>query len=96
MEKYIKEYIQELDPFLMEEAKSISYKDWFDLGRTMSNGKLRGTYSPQTWATIMRNMFDWDKENKEPESKYETHAEAIFNAWKGNKKPLPQTGEPSA
>ena len=64
IESYMKINPLEFDPFLKEEAHSNSYKDWFDQGRDLSGGKVMGNPSPQTWATIMRNMFSWDREDK--------------------------------
>lgn len=64
MISYIKGNPQEFDPFLKNEAHSQAYKKWFGKGINLSDGKVKGNPSPQTWATIMRNMFDWDKESK--------------------------------
>ncbi len=64
MEKYIKENPTEFDAFLVECAKAASYRKWFARGENLSDGKVKGNPSPHTWATIMRNMFSWDKENK--------------------------------
>lgn len=64
MLRYIKENPTEFDSFLKEEAQASSYKRWFTKGIKLSDGEVKGNPSPQTWATIMRNMFDWDKEEK--------------------------------
>lgn len=90
MENYIKEFTTDLDPFLMRESHANSYKDWFDKGRNLSDGKVKGHPSPHTYAVIMRNMFNWDRDTREPERHHETHAETIFNQWKEQ---APKTNE---
>lgn len=68
MVRYIEENPLEFEVFLKEESHSISYKKWFDRGIKLTDGEMKGNPSPQTWATIMRNMFDWDKDSKSKET----------------------------
>lgn len=73
MEKYIKENSAVLKPIKMQVARSKSYTKWFDDGEKLMKGGYKNA-SPNTWATIMRNMFDWDKSSQvshtfEPEAR---------------------------
>ena len=68
MLNYIKKNPEEFQTFLKDEAHCLSYKKWFEKGINLTDGKVKGNPSPQTWATIMRNMFRWDKERPEDDA----------------------------
>lgn len=67
MDKYIKESPHEFDPYLKKRAESQRFKHWMEHGNCLMRGKyLHG--SPETWKTIMRNMFKdikWDRQELE-------------------------------
>jgi hypothetical protein len=65
MDRYIEKNPVEFQSFLKDKSHSSSYKLWFERGKKLSLGEIKGNTSPHTWATIMRNMFHWDKEKKE-------------------------------
>lgn len=81
MERYLDEYKDDpiFNPLLMELAHSKAYKTWFEDGKTITKGGFKNA-SPQTWATIMRNMFDWDKDNR-VQNTVETEVRKIINRW---------------
>lgn len=62
LEKYIRDNPCEFPPIHKEVAHAKSYKTWFEKGTTMMEGKVEKC-QPAIYQMIMRNMFDWDKEN---------------------------------
>ena len=65
MLSYLDNNPDEFHALLKEEAHCHGYKKWFEKGVNLTDGKVKGNPSPQTWATIMRNMFQWDKDKKD-------------------------------
>lgn len=55
--KYIAAEPDIFDTFMKDIAYKASYQHWFDKGKKMADGNMKGSYSPQVWQTIMRNMF---------------------------------------
>jgi hypothetical protein len=80
MERYMRENPNEFPPSLKEAAQSKSYAKWFKEGGKLMVGEYRYG-SPHTWATIMRNMFQWDRET-EPANTVEPEARRLWEAWK--------------
>lgn len=64
IERYIRDYPDELDPVHKEVAKAKSYKKWFNIVADGATG--RGTAgSPAYIQIMMRNMFGWDRVSNE-------------------------------
>lgn len=80
MDTYIKDFPSLFPPILMRVAKAKSYKKWFCRGENLSDGKVKGNPSPQTWSVIMRNMFGWDRENHS-RSDMETDVRRLLRKW---------------
>lgn len=95
MLRYIKENPSEFDTFLKEEAEANSYKKWFGKGVNLSDGNVKGNPSPQTWATIMRNMFGWDKEEKDPIYRHESDMDKVLKKWEEKDGSKPETNRQS-
>lgn len=56
--------------FYYEQAKAKRMQYWFDIGKDLVNGKIRGTIS--VWSSIMKNLFrseGWDKDTPSETSK---------------------------
>lgn len=88
MLQYIKDNPKEFDSFLKEEAHAKSYKKWFNKGINLSDGTVKGNPSPQTWATIMRNMFDWDKDEKNTNQQNKQYVQSLAESLRD---PEPET-----
>lgn len=99
--KYIEDEPQVFSPILKEIAHSKSFQSWFDTGRQMAKGELKGNTSPNTWALIMRNMFSkfgwWDNEDKKegPNAAYVNSIKDLFKEIKeSSSKPSTEGTEP--
>lgn len=71
VEKYIKDYPDELSTILKDEAYAKRFKHWFEEGKKLMRGEYKNG-SPVVWQTIMRNMFKdygWDKESAGSDNK---------------------------
>lgn len=55
------------DTFLKEKAHRDAYKIWWEKGQNMVEGTVKGSYSPQVYHTMMRNLFRrfgwWESSN---------------------------------
>lgn len=60
-----------------------SYSIWFDKGRKMTDGEVKGSYSPQVWQAIMRNMFSrfgwWVSDGETDKSNQNAEAVSAIN-----------------
>ncbi len=69
MLSYITEqFPDEFQTFLKSEAHAKGYLKWFKKGEALTDGKIRGNPSPQTWAIIMRNIgrkYGWDVDKED-------------------------------
>lgn len=65
--KTIKEKPELFDTYLKDKAIREAYKLWWEKGQNMVEGKVKGSYSPVVYHTMMRNMFRrfgwWESEN---------------------------------
>lgn len=88
--KYIEAEPEVFKPILIDISHSKSFQSWFDIGKQMAKGELKGNTSPNTWALIMRNMFSrfgwWDSEDKKegPNAAYVTSLKDLFSEIKAS------------
>jgi predicted helicase len=99
--KYIEAEPNVFKPILKEIAHSKAFQSWFDIGKQMAKGELKGNTSPTTWALIMRNMFSkfgwWDAEDKKdvPNAAYVNSIKDLFVEIKAaSSKPSTEDTEP--
>lgn len=87
MEKYIRDYSDEFDTILKDIAHKESYKLWFERGRKLTDGEVKGNPSPQTYALIMRNMFKWDRDHDTGSQGLHHLEKMLGNIAKGREEP---------
>ena len=99
--KTIKEKPELFDTVLKEQAFKESFAIWFEKGRKMVDGEIKGSYSPQVWQCIMRNMFSrfgwWTSEDQKesPDTSYIDKITGLFTAMKESSlKPSTEDKEP--
>lgn len=99
--KYMQSNPELFDTVLKEISHRKSFQTWFETGKQMAKGELKGNTSPNTWALIMRNMFAkhgwWDAEDKKegPNAAYVNSIKELFTEIKGaSSKPSTEDKEP--
>lgn len=76
------------DSVLKDKAFKESFAIWFEKGRKMVDGEIKGSYSPQVWQCIMKNMFSrfgwWVSEDQKetPDTSYIGSLQGLFSAIK--------------
>lgn len=82
--KYIQAEPDAFDSILKDISHRKGFQSWFETGKQMARGELKGNTSPHTWAVIMRNMFSrfgwWDAEDKKegPNAAYVDSIRGLF------------------
>jgi len=82
LEKYIKDNPQEFPPIQTEVARCKSYQKWFAKGERMVDG-LQDKCQPAVYQMIMRNMFDWDKDNHGQKETSAPLIQRMAEKWRG-------------
>jgi hypothetical protein len=80
-EKYLAENPTEFPPLHTEVASCKSYQLWFERGQKMVMGEVEKC-QPAVYQMIMRNMFDWDKENSGQKESTEPLVKALAKIWR--------------
>ncbi|MFP3859249.1 MAG: hypothetical protein ACLFUW_00355 [Bacteroidales bacterium] len=81
MDKYIIEHPDEFLPIHKEIAHCKAYAKWFDEGVEMMKGK-KEKCQPAIYQMVMRNMFDWDKENSSEKETTQPLIKMIAKKWR--------------
>jgi len=81
MDKYIVDNPSEFPPITKEIAHCKGYRHWINEGKKMMIGEYK-TCQPALYQMFMRNMFDWDKEKKSPESEAQPLVKVLIEEWK--------------
>lgn len=82
MDKYIAENPDEFPPIHKEISECKGYALWFQRGVDMLTGESKNC-QPAVYQMIMRNMFDWDKENSGQKETTEPLVKTMANRWRG-------------
>ncbi|NJL54133.1 hypothetical protein HC928_02455 [bacterium] len=80
MERYLSENPTEFPPILKEMAEADSFRIFEEHGLRLMRGEYKGG-SPETWKTIMRNKFGWDKEDKGGGQSYQPLVVQLLKEW---------------
>lgn len=81
LEKYIRDNPSEFPAIHKEMAHVKGYSAWIDKGQNMMEGRVEKC-QPAIYQMMMRNIFDWDKENSGQKDTHEPLIKRMAQMWR--------------